>query len=473
MRDWSLPGYKYLGPGNPLNKGRPRNRNDAIAQLHDIAYQKIQEEGGNPYIQWSDADETARKDFSFEDYGGALGKTFFQFKKLAWQAGLINKHGKRGGETLDPDDSRKRLRFVAPTKSEGVRRAIKFGGSLPEAGTVSNSQPTATSDSSMPNDGGGSGTDVGLKETPVDDPYVVHRGPPDYTFASLPYMETYNRAWVNMWGIDHAFRMTSVYDPVIDNTVLNLNGVGGNVLVSTPRSPDPDTNRISSVRWYDYYATMYKYYHVLSCRYKIYIENMSNEPLWAHMMFYNDVLPPQLATNEDIMMWTGVRTQYLSPHAAAVTTDGLITSGFINDLPNGDPNSRNDEDDNGTAASNTYASSNMINYNNGKHSCVFAGEYRPGQFKREIINDAQVENWTTVNTNPLLSERLLIRLKPENPALNTASTTNTSGDSIKYKFNVSLEYLVEFKELDANLRWPVQRQPLTILINSSANTATA
>lgn len=37
----TLPGYKYLGPGNPVDSGEPSNRLDAIAQRHDQAYTRI------------------------------------------------------------------------------------------------------------------------------------------------------------------------------------------------------------------------------------------------------------------------------------------------------------------------------------------------------------------------------------------------------------------------------------------------
>ncbi|CAH2088624.1 unnamed protein product [Euphydryas editha] len=35
---YTLPGYKYLGPGNPLDLGEPSNELDRIAQEHDNAY---------------------------------------------------------------------------------------------------------------------------------------------------------------------------------------------------------------------------------------------------------------------------------------------------------------------------------------------------------------------------------------------------------------------------------------------------
>ena len=40
MPELTLIGYKYLGPGNKLDKGEPVNRADRIAQVHDFAYDK-------------------------------------------------------------------------------------------------------------------------------------------------------------------------------------------------------------------------------------------------------------------------------------------------------------------------------------------------------------------------------------------------------------------------------------------------
>ncbi len=38
MPKLTLPGYKYLGPGNPLNSGKPINEADSIAERHDWEY---------------------------------------------------------------------------------------------------------------------------------------------------------------------------------------------------------------------------------------------------------------------------------------------------------------------------------------------------------------------------------------------------------------------------------------------------
>lgn len=36
----TLPGYKYLGPGNKLKAGKPVNKVDRIARIHDYEYNK-------------------------------------------------------------------------------------------------------------------------------------------------------------------------------------------------------------------------------------------------------------------------------------------------------------------------------------------------------------------------------------------------------------------------------------------------
>lgn len=42
-KGYIYPGYKYLGPGNPLNQGPPVNKLDAAAKKHDEKYHKITE----------------------------------------------------------------------------------------------------------------------------------------------------------------------------------------------------------------------------------------------------------------------------------------------------------------------------------------------------------------------------------------------------------------------------------------------
>lgn len=464
MRDWSLPGYKYLGPGNKLDKGKPTNRNDEVAFRHDVLYDKYIKEGKNPYLRWSDADEKAVQEFSFDDYGGAAGKLFFKGKRFAYQAGLIGhvndkaKKRLRGSDPVIEPSTKKQARAKEDTKkkiaTEKTRAALS---------NLTSQAPSGNQTSTMAEgraDGGGSGLSAGLRETPIDEVMNVSRGPPDYTFATLPFMSLKKYFSAQSFSTDLALRMTSPYDPEVTSNV----GFTLNAPTTVPVTPEPD-GTIRKARWFDFYAGLYKYYHVVSCRYSIFVENLSGEPLYVHLMHYNDELPPAGATNEDIMLWQGVRTQILSaPYKAVVSTGSVSTSETqgVTDQINDDLN----EDDTPTGGTSNYNTGNHVTSRGGHTSCNFSGTYTPGQFRREIVLDAQVENWTAVTTNPALSERLLIRLKPENPSIDPITS---GGDTIHAKIQVKLEYLVEFKELVSGLRWPVQRQPLTVTVSADAN----
>nr|QKE54951.1 MAG: capsid protein [Parvoviridae sp.] len=77
-----LPGYKYLGPFNSLNKGPPVNEADAAAERHDHRYDAILKAGGNPYLTYNWADELFHKELATDtSWGGNLGRAVFRAKK--------------------------------------------------------------------------------------------------------------------------------------------------------------------------------------------------------------------------------------------------------------------------------------------------------------------------------------------------------------------------------------------------------
>lgn len=53
------PGHKYLGPGNVLLNGNPVDRDDLLAALHDLAYER-----GDVH----ESDKHFAKDFLWEYY---------------------------------------------------------------------------------------------------------------------------------------------------------------------------------------------------------------------------------------------------------------------------------------------------------------------------------------------------------------------------------------------------------------------
>jgi hypothetical protein len=60
-----LPGSKYIGPGNKMNKGKPTSKADADAYQHDIDYDNYLKQGkvksSTVYTGYSDADERLLK----------------------------------------------------------------------------------------------------------------------------------------------------------------------------------------------------------------------------------------------------------------------------------------------------------------------------------------------------------------------------------------------------------------------------
>ncbi len=107
-RGLTLPGYKYLGPFNDLDRGIPTNESDAFAEKHDHEYNDYIREGKNPYLKYNDADETLlQKTEGASDFGGKVANTYFRVK-----------------------------RAVAPRLSEGSVKRVKMENVKTEGGDV-------------------------------------------------------------------------------------------------------------------------------------------------------------------------------------------------------------------------------------------------------------------------------------------------------------------------------------------------
>jgi hypothetical protein len=90
-----LPGSKYIGPGNKMNLGKPRNRGDALAYQHDKDYDSMLAKGAKKsdvYLGYSNADARALKGAWREakrGSGGALAVAAgMGLKKLGHSIGL-------------------------------------------------------------------------------------------------------------------------------------------------------------------------------------------------------------------------------------------------------------------------------------------------------------------------------------------------------------------------------------------------
>ena len=148
--------------------------------------------------------------------------------------------------------------------------------------------------------------------------------------------------------------MTSPYDPSITQAANNdLNAGVGTAIASTVEASDASDVTQTPARWFDFYSTMYNYYHVIGCRWHLTIENLKTEPMWLHVLYFNDEVPPVGATNEDMLCWNDTESHYLGTHAVAITNTGEVeTNHTVNNLNNIEGNG---------------ASGNNPNYETGNH----------------------------------------------------------------------------------------------------------
>lgn len=323
--------------------------------------------------------------------------------------------------------------------------------------SLSNSTSSSNMSGSSKLDGDGSGQDGGLRETPIDDPFNIQRGPPDYSFATLPYVEDFLHAG-NQWMRQHTFRMTSPYDCRTVFPGADLNTGSGTLNVITAASDASDSSP-QKARWFDLYASMYKYYHVIACRWWVTFENQTTQPVWVHQYYGNETDRPTTATNVDMMLWKDTRSYYVGPAAMAIQASGQVERGDL-------PLLVNDEAGPATGGAVNFETGNMVNAST-SYILQLSGEYRTGDFEREIRTDNLVENWTLTSTNPALSERLNIRVRPQNESLNL-NDTNNYNQLLTYRMFTRIEYLVEFKELKDGLKYPIAQQPAVLSITTTS-----
>lgn len=291
---------------------------------------------------------------------------------------------------------------------------------------------------------------------PIHQGWSLNPGPPTYTHTVLPYMFQAKFSTNDKLSSDHTFRMTSVYDPAVGRVTVDYQSGGGvsDAIVGDPT--DTKTESSGTVAYFKYYRGLYKYYSVVGCRYSITVENLSHEKMWTHLLFHNATTPPVEASNWDMLLWRGVKSKIMMPKMV------WASANEVNQVET----QLNTVSDNGTALTNItngYETTN-VQYQ-GPGIVNFSGEYRPGDYDQEIVLDTDSETWTEMDANPKLPEFLTLRVKPydnTSVAESTSATNVATLRNFRYVVTTKLTYLVEFKELKDQIRWPVTRNPIFI-----------
>nr|QJI53850.1 MAG: capsid protein [Parvo-like hybrid virus UC4] len=309
----------------------------------------------------------------------------------------------------------------------------------------------------------------GHEETPLDpiqEGWKIFRGPQDYTHAVLPFYmegETSNASVGRIRNADYSWRMTSPYQCFTGTAVTdaNTNPIKTDWVITSGGASSPVINQAS---YYAYMSSMYKYYSVMSCRYKITIENLGHEKFMVHKMFHNNTIPPTAASNHDMRLWNGVESKVCQPIGRFGDNREIIHNESFGFNQDHDSMASNEDQEEANATDALWQFQNPL----GSSIITFSGEYRPGDHNREVHLDDAVSIYTATSQNPTLLEALLIRIKPyDNATATTADKDSNFSRPLSYRIQADIEYLCEFKELPDRLKWPLNHQPMIVSVSDS------
>lgn len=301
------------------------------------------------------------------------------------------------------------------------------------------------------NRSGNTGVNAVGQETPVDPFKYVSRGMPPTATSSLPY---YQRSTITvdasnkLLEYDLDFRMNSIYDIVADSTNVDLNTDSTGVL--NVLKPTSEGGAVQPM-WRDFYKSIYKYYSVLACRWNIKVQNLSTRPIYFYTIYRNSMYPPQGVDRRYMQFWPGTRCYRIAPLAKIVTTAGNL-----------------DADNNaGAAPSIADASENAV-WGGGKDVISVGDQWYPGKINREIRDDTEAKTWIEMESRPSLIENLVFRWVPEDQGTNnrTGVQSNRGASDVhahfKFRFELNIEYLVQFKDQVIQIKYPVTDNPLVL-----------
>lgn len=510
-RGWVPPGYDYMGPGNDVHIGAARNAADQVSKEHDIEYGHEEEVGVNPKTNWVDADDEFLRQLQPEGFMERAAQFIFSAKKAAKSVGVLGdmsgKKRKSKAIRASPWEEGEDFRTARLNRQRnrntwlntrghhttGIRQSIaneQDWANMPElvddeeeenddAMNVEDEDNWNANDTTiqqqaslvnLPEDeeadewwNGSSGQEaIAMAEAAASDdpmgeqvsarssagggPNPVSKETPISRYPTLTYglQETHTTIlpWTGWASVPFTttgvptileLRMNTPYDFFITGvTQVAANITPAPITQGVYNKPiQPDGTILTAVAfpqginngtaveqpaWRQYWGQLYEYYTVLGCEYKITIVN----PVTTYGA-------------------SGIIGQSYESYSTTAGATG-----------------------NTTPTSNLYDMMalkgmrfTVVDENGGtplQNRTVIQGRYKPGQAHRNIVNDGDVKTWTKTDFDnvaaglPTLTE--ILRLYFWRGAL---ATTNVGGCNMQ----IELKYIVQFKDLRANAKWPV------------------
>lgn len=488
-RGWVPPGYSYLGPGNDLHRGPARNANDVLAQDHDTTYTALLEAGGRPYTQWSEADRTFYENLTVDDIPTAVAKGLFGLKKGLHATGLIdatdsqsnlrgkakmarNNLRKQGDNARRENDDRRgrqrdqnQERQINLRRSEMQERRVGLDGMIdnanndargslrnlpgdddlgPDAGTLLDDMEVPGNDgedvgNAMMAFAGGDGASGQSKETPISIPPSITYGLQETHTTILPWngwcsavnlgTATQAQLLIRMNGVSDMIPVTMQPSPAA-GAVFVGKGIFANKLSSAstrsfwdfPAVMPAGATADEKPWWRDYWFDIYEHYTVLKCHYEIIIDN----PIANGNALNSSVL---IGTQFDSYTDTAGTVGNVMPSANLI--EAMSYKGMRwEKVDSQSPNETSGSDNNRT---------------------VISGTWMPGMTKRNIVNDGDVKTWTPANAAAVPNLKEIMTL---NFWRHPLAQSNTVGNVTGVNIQMNLKYVVQFKDLRLQARYP-------------------
>lgn len=397
-----------------------------------------------------------------------IGISTFTAYQLSSVPRFIYVKAKKGLQKLTPETA-KRLRgqietsevevspdgdFTTPARSkrkfdntispDDQNKKTKLRGSFPNIPDTTEAESTPISAMAM-TDGDSNGKNINkTSETQIDNlNYAIYRPFPNTHQVLMPYHGRFNWSISQNNGVNRfKLRMNSIYD--IINASFLSNYAEGNATTS-----DTQNGTINQPQMRAYWASIYKYYTVVACKYKVRFRLTTDTRTDSAVMIYQyehtQTDPPlfdgggtNVLSHDYRQHHPNCRFKQLETHGGFATE----TSDAIEVISNATGPEPPTKVYNYTGG-NTYAEPWQPNTQ--RNMCEFSGIYHYGDINHEILDDDNLENWTQMGETPKAFENhtYIIQHSPYAQAVVALAGT----------YWLDLEYIVQLKDLTMGYKY--------------------
>lgn len=508
-----------MGPFNEVIIGPAgRNAADVEARDHDLQYGEEEAVGVTPHLQWVDADEEFLQDLQPTNWEERIAQGVFSVKKAAKNIGLVrDMSGYKKRQTnlkAMPNKIIRKSKPKAKAKRKSPRaeeeaaiqafleREVTANNEAMEVERFNNereekvNEPTLQQQASLVNlpedeeddewwnDSSGQeliamaeaaasddpmGEEVNARSSAAGGPNPQSKETPISPYPTLTYglQETHTTIlpftfWFSTGchttgqPAEMKIQLNSIYDFIrspVDGTLASGGTPGGATNYNRPIAPDgkgasnafPETintgTYVETPYWRNYWAQLYEYYTVLGCEYKITTNCVNTSSGFAAIVGHT------------FDSWSDTATETGNITPTTNLSEAMSLKGMRFDVLRG-------------ARPETQ----------GQQMTVIQGRYRPGQARRNIVNDGDVKTWTKTAFNGTSPENYVPTLKE---TLNLyfwraplANIVSSNTEVTACNTQVELKWIVQFKDLRNLPRYPVTTPAGTSVVQNITNTRT-